>query len=513
VNWTHGTNGLLIGFADCAFSVLVGLIVGRATFGRTLSFPLIAIPVFFIAVLLWTAMAGPLKASAIASNLIPYLGLIFIAIFSALAGKILAKLPEKKTHKRGTILDDTPKITRKILKPQGLTLAGLSVAPADETKHFKMIGTTGTGKSTAIRELLTGALERGDRAVIADPDGSYVNAFYDPSRGDIILNPFDPEAARWDLFGEMTTLHDADQLARSLIADTEGAESSWRNYARVFLTSLLRQLHRVKHDDVGELYRLISTTPVEDLRDLLGDTPAGPYLAQDNGRFFGAVRAVANTHLSALEHIANQTSGASLSVRSWVRAGQGVLFLPYRANEIAALRSIVSTWMRLAIYETMSSSPPSGEVDQRLWFAIDELDALGPIDGLKDALARLRKFGGRCIIGLQSIAQVSGSYGRSEAQTIVENCGNTLILRCSASEGGGTARFASGLIGEREIFREQITKSYRPGEFRASKSVTEHQVTESTVLASEIEQLPDLAGFLKLASQPGWKRVRIAPPL
>ena len=30
-----------------------------------------------------------------------------------------------------------------------------------------MIGTTGTGKSTAIRELLTGALKRGDRAVIA----------------------------------------------------------------------------------------------------------------------------------------------------------------------------------------------------------------------------------------------------------------------------------------------------------------------------------------------------------
>jgi len=85
----------------------------------------------------------------------------------------------------------------------------------------------------------------------------------------------------------------------------------------------------------------------------------------------------------------------------------------------------------------------------------------------------------------------------------VENCGNTLILRCSASEGGGTARFASGLIGEREIFREQITKSYRPGEFRASKSVTEHQVTESTVLASEIEQLPDLAGFLKLAVPTG----------
>ena len=161
--------------------------------------------------------------------------------------------------------------------------------------------------------------------------------------------------------------------------------------------------------------------------------------------------------------------------------------------------------MRLAIFEAMNQS----EGDQRLWFIIDELDALGPIDGLKDALARLRKFGGRCVLGFQSIAQVSGTYGHAEAQTIVENCGNTLILRCSASEGGGTARFASSLIGEREIIREQTTKSRRPSEWLASESIAKQHVTESAVLASEIEQLPDLQGYLKFASQPEWRRVKL----
>jgi hypothetical protein len=33
----------------------------------------------------------------------------------------------------------------------------------------------GTGKSTAIREMLSAALARGDRAVIADPDGGYLS--------------------------------------------------------------------------------------------------------------------------------------------------------------------------------------------------------------------------------------------------------------------------------------------------------------------------------------------------
>ena len=95
------------------------------------------------------------------------------------------------------------------------------------------------------------------------------------------------------------------------------------------------------------------------------------------------------------------------------------------------------------------------EGDQRLWFIVDELDSLGAIDGLKDALARLRKFGGRCVLGFQSIAQVSSTYGNGEAQTIVENCGNTLILRCAGSEHGGTSQFASRLIGEREVVRRQ----------------------------------------------------------
>ena len=73
----------------------------------------------------------------------------------------------------------------------------------DETKHFKFIGTTGTGKSTAIREILAAALARGDRAVIADPDGGYLRRFYRQDRGDVILNPFDARSVKWDLFAEI----------------------------------------------------------------------------------------------------------------------------------------------------------------------------------------------------------------------------------------------------------------------------------------------------------------------
>jgi type IV secretory pathway TraG/TraD family ATPase VirD4 len=236
-------------------------------------------------------------------------------------------------------------------------------------------------------------------------------------------------------------------------------------------------------------------------------------LDADNARMFGSIRSITGSAVAALAYVQSQRT-ASFSVREWVRTGSGSLFIPYTANQIAALRSIIATWMRLAIFEAMSCP----EEDQHLWFVIDELDALGAIDGLKDALARLRKYGGRCVIGFQSIAQVTGTYGATDAQTIVENCGNTLILRCSGSDNGGTSQFASRLIGDREIVRRQTThgrdregKAFFKGS-RRSTNVSEQHVIEAAVMPSELEQLPDLSGYLKTASSRGWRRVRMTRP-
>ena len=37
----------------------------------------------------------------------------------------------------------------------------------------------------------------------------------------------------------------------------------------------------------------------------------------------------------------------------------GVLFMPYSAGQIAALRSTISAWMRLAIFEAMDRAQPA----------------------------------------------------------------------------------------------------------------------------------------------------------
>jgi type IV secretory pathway TraG/TraD family ATPase VirD4 len=419
-------------------------------------------------------------------------------------------------HKRGVlIVQSSPGrrllAGRKQSRLGWLTIAGVEIPPGDETKHFKLIGSTGTGKSTAIHELLAAAIARGDRAVFADPDAGYLSSFYDRYRGDVVLNPFESSSVQWDLFAEIENSFDIDQLASGLIPDCEDVSArEWRGYAKTFLTAVIGGCRLADRANVADLWRFLMVAPAEELRPLVAGTPAQPFLDPENARMFGSIRSVTGSALAPLAYIQRQRA-APFSVRGWVQqmGRPGLLFIPYRAGQIAALRSVIATWMYLAIFEALNASVQG---DQRLWFVVDELDALGAIAGLKDALARLRKFGGRCVLGFQSLAQVTGIYG-NEGQTIVENCGNTLILRCSSSENGGTSQFASRLIGEREVLRRQVSRG-RDREAalwsrgaRRSHNVSETRVIETAVLPSELEQLPDLCGYLKTASSRVWRKV------
>jgi type IV secretory pathway TraG/TraD family ATPase VirD4 len=438
----------------------------------------------------------------------------FVALFSVVAMALKAlRSRGAESHVRGALIAKRSRrrrrwVDRSVGRP--LAMAGVEIPSFDETKHFKLIGTTGTGKSSAIRELLGSALGRGDRAVFADPDGGYCRRFFDRYRGDVILNPFEPRSVKWDLFAEIRNSYDVDQLASGLIPMSEDASASeWRGYARTLLCAILRRC-RAQRRDRDQIWRLLAIASSDELRPLVAGTPAQPFLDPENARMFGSIRSVAVSAMAAFEHV-NSQRAAPFSVRNWVRERSGgVLFLPYTAVQIAALKSMIATWMRLAIFEAMSGVENR---DQRLWFVVDELDALGAIDGLKDALARLRKFGGRCVLGFQSVAQVSGTYGASGAQTIIENCGTTLILRCSGSENGGTSQFGSRLIGEREVTRRQLSRgSDREASLsmrgpRRSRNMSEQRVTEAAVMPSEIEQLPDFCGYLKTASSPAWRKV------
>ncbi len=437
------------------------------------------------------------------------LAVMMPAAFGFLGGAIAARLaasPRKVTHLRGTRVGVFTGQRGGRLRARltgGVTLAGVPLSREDETMHVAAIGATGSGKSTALRALMADAIRRGDRQVVADPDGAAMSAFFET--GDVILNPFDRRCARWDLLAEIERPGDHAFLAQSVLPHLGiGEHDQWITYAQQLLAAALENFGRMGLGTTSDLINMLTSGSVAELKLLCQGTAAARYFEPGGEKMLASILGTLAPAIGNLRFI-TALDGEPFSIRQWIRSGAGSLWLPYTANQVAALRGLISCWMNIAILETLSLAP---DRDRRIWFHIDEVDALGRIEGLKDAQARLRKFGGCVAIGFQSSAQVKAVYGEG-AHTIIENCGNLLLLRSGLSEGGGTAELASDLIGSREVERDDVSRSRTRGRYTSrSTSMQSKRTIEEVTLASEIMQLPNREGFVKRATASDWRRVR-----
>ena len=163
------------------------------------------------------------------------------------------------------------------------------------------------------------------------------------------------------VMGEVPNDFAAEQLAASLVPSPGGnADATWAARSRTLLTAILRR-GRLTGIDTAEIYRLFAIADRDELRTMLAGTAAEPFLAEGATRLFDSVRSSSRDAMSALEYAASATAGAPFSLTRWASdpADRRWVFLPYRADQIAALKSLIGPWMRLAIFATMSR--PEGD--------------------------------------------------------------------------------------------------------------------------------------------------------
>jgi hypothetical protein len=82
-----------------------------------------------------------------------------------------------------------------------------------------MMGDTGAGKSWLIRQILMQVEGRGETAIVYDPALEYTPQFYEPGRGDVILNPVDARMPYWSPCDEVQHEAEAEGLAAALFKD------------------------------------------------------------------------------------------------------------------------------------------------------------------------------------------------------------------------------------------------------------------------------------------------------
>ena len=97
---------------------------------------------------------------------------------------------------RGTDVIPSRRLARE-LSGDGVRIGDMRTPRRLESQHFLISGSPGTGKSTAIRSILRQIAQRGESAIVLDPECEYVPGFYRSERGDLILNPLDLRCPAW----------------------------------------------------------------------------------------------------------------------------------------------------------------------------------------------------------------------------------------------------------------------------------------------------------------------------
>jgi len=438
---------------------------------------------------------------------VPCAGIIGIWAVTLLGAPAAQNVSTLRGTRIEVVLGESNAAVKRAVRQRATAFGGVVLKSEDEVSHFLAVGVPRTGKSLALRELIYTARARGDRVFVADPDGGAMKFFH--TSGDIVLNPYDSRSEKWDIFLEIEGPADYANLAAALLPFSGSNDSAqWEKWAQDIFAVCLRNWHENQLGTTNEFTTMMATASNEQLAVLCHGQEASRVFKPGMEKMLGGILQTLSEVIKDLRLIADGT-GQPFSVRQWVREGKGSFWGPYMAKQVPTLRRVVSWWTSIAIAEVMSLEESR---TRRLWIIVDELDALGPITDLDRALVRGGKFGLCVALGFQTIAQVQGTYGKEVTAAIIEYCDNRLFLRCNMSlDNISTAQLAANAIGETEVERVETSNTQTEGQHgSSSNSVNKRRQVEKAVLPSEMTQLPKREGYLKIQSDPIWKRIRIA---
>jgi type IV secretory pathway TraG/TraD family ATPase VirD4 len=383
-----------------------------------------------------------------------------------------------------------------------LTIGGVPLAWSQEPLHLLLAGSTGTGKTTAVAELLDGITARGDRAVIVDPNGAYASMFFEA--GDVILNPYDKRAPGWTPFAEVRKPYDFDKIARSIVPDGRDQDAAWHFYAQVLISEVMRALIREGQATTAALVEALTARPAERLAKLVAGTAAAGLFDKDAARALASTRFVVASHLKPYDAL----HPGDFSVRNWVEADDDKsrhLFVTWREDMTSSLAPLIACWVDIACTATLSLPPDPG---RRLWLLLDELPSIGKVGSLEAALTKGRKHGLCAVAGVQSTAQLERLYGR-ESAVVLRSCFRNFLALGLAKADPDTCETFSRALGEREV--DRAVQSKTRGASGASQSVTVQRVRERVVMPSELAELPDLTAYLCLAGAEPARLITLKP--
>lgn len=360
--------------------------------------------------------------------------------------------------------------------------AMLRIPARAEAQHMQIIGDTGAGKSALMFQALRQVRSRGDSAIVYDPAREFVKRFYDPDRGDVILNPLDKRCPYWGPAEELRSRSEAKALAASLFQppqDKKGEffiESPQKIFAFLMAYGPTPEELVAWMSNPEEIDHRLKNTEHAHLID--------PRAHQQRAGVLASLGLVADS----LRLLPKKGEGnGSWTATEWAEKRQGWIFLTSLPAEREALRPLQSLWIDWLVLRLLNEPT---EAQRRVWFIIDELASLQKLPQLHTAITEGRKGKNPVMLGFQGKAQLEYLYGHL-AEVMLSQPATSIWLTTKEPKAG---QWVSEFIGKVEV--ERLRETHFDGTRSGRNFALDRQV-EPLVLESEISGLADLHAYMK----------------
>ena len=357
-----------------------------------------------------------------------------------------------------------------------------------ESSHFMMIGDTGSGKSSLIRQILMQVEGRGETAIVYDPALEYTPQFYEPGRGDVILNAVDARMPYWSPCDEVQHEAEAEGLAAALFKDDPRTNPFFVMVPRQIFAHLLTEQPKRTPQELLAILR-----DERELAKRLKGTEHAAAIYPDAGPQRGGMIATLNSVSNALKLLPRKDEvKTKWTALEWAQHRRGWLFITSPPEFRERQRPLISMWLDMLVLRTMNQGKPGV---RPVWFILDELQSLHALPQLHTAITESRKARNPVVLGFQGRSQLEELYGR-KAEAMLSQPATKIFLR---TDEANSAKWISQTIGEVEIerLRESRMEGHFPRNRRDSRNYQLDRTTEPLVMASEIQGLPDLRAHLK----------------
>lgn len=417
-----------------------------------------------------------------------FLAITFITILfkSRIKSHELKYISGPKLYKGQKAIRHAQNAHREELKTNKLTKAGINIHPkikiteAREQNNFLILGTTGSGKSTAFKPLVHQAINRGDYSVIYDEKGEYTDNFYRKSNS-ILIAPWDKRSAKWNICEDIRTKQDAELLALCLIPDSKTPDPIWDQGARVILVSMLMKLINENGQKWNwrDLYKLFTFSIDKAQSEFIVHYPIVKSFIENDSKTTQGFYVHIMSKLSWIEDLAKAWSGqdkSPFSLKRWIKDTNAkcVIIIQADSKYPSLGEPLCNAIISFMTKNYLSETPPT---ERKTWLFIDEFANLPRNPNIKKWLELARENGARSVICTQSISQLTELYGKDETDSIINLLSNIIVFRMGSA--GNDANYCSSIFGE---YTAEVPNYDHPNRIGTRAEVPLIKATELTQL-------------------------------